>query len=225
MDKFIQKLPKKVFVKESSASASVDEKCDIIISANITSAEKRLGDEIINDVPKKSAEQTVGRQFQNSWLKLYGWLESMTDNNNSNATRAFCKICKECEKLNLFKFSTKRDMCFIDEEDSPELQQWLEQTSYQWTSKDIQNELLEIMSHSVLRSVISDIHLRKYYAILLDETCDIAIKEQDICVMCGEAGRDNEMWFRCRNCAKWAHELCTSVSSAVDYICEFCIHE
>ncbi|ESO10079.1 hypothetical protein HELRODRAFT_167927 [Helobdella robusta] len=49
--------------------------------------------------------------------------------------------------------------------------------------------------------------------------------EKDICVMCGEAGRDNEMWFRCRNCAKWAHELCTSVSSAVDYICEFCIHE
>ncbi|ESN96894.1 hypothetical protein HELRODRAFT_178694 [Helobdella robusta] len=49
--------------------------------------------------------------------------------------------------------------------------------------------------------------------------------DQDICVMCGEAGRDNEMWFRCRNCAKWAHELCTSVSSAVDYICEFCIHE
>ncbi|ESN99341.1 hypothetical protein HELRODRAFT_162869 [Helobdella robusta] len=58
-----------------------------------------------------------------------------------------------------------------------------EQTSYQWTSKDIQNELLEIMSHSVLRSVISDKHLRKYNVLILDKICDIAIKEQvSICL-------------------------------------------
>jgi hypothetical protein len=34
--------------------------------------------------------------------------------------------------------------------------------------------------------------------------------KDDTCIVCGEFGRDRELWYRCRVCAVWAHEACTS---------------
>lgn len=213
----------------------------------------------------------ANRQFQVSWLKLYGWLESKCEN---GITSAFCRVCKECETLNLFKFSTKRDGSFTSDgfrnwrnalqkfkrhdtsashreavlkltniqngthvlgqleqahekeravakralftiittiqylarqnipirghtdaesnfvrllhlrcQDNAELRQWMERRSHLWISKDIQNEILEIMSHMILRSVISEIQSSPNYAVLLDETSDISVREQvSVCV-------------------------------------------
>ena len=53
-----------------------------------------------------------GRKFQSSWLQLYSWLECITDDGES---KAYCKVCRQCESLNLFKFSTKRDSSFTSE--------------------------------------------------------------------------------------------------------------
>jgi hypothetical protein len=44
----------------------------------------------------------------------------------------------------------------------------------------------------------------------------------DKCLVCGEFGRDGEMWYRCRMCARWAHQDCTSATSAHNYVCEYC---
>lgn len=49
------------------------------------------------------------------------------------------------------------------------------------------------------------------------------IKAEDNCVICGEFGRNNELWFRCTACGYWAHELCSGVKSAAGYKCDFCI--
>ena len=32
---------------------------------------------------------------------------------------------------------------------------------------------------------------------------------QDICSVCGEFGKDNEIWFRCVMCSRWAHKDCS----------------
>ena len=61
--------------------------------------------------------------------------------------------------------------------DSPELLQWLERRS-NWTSHEIQNEIIELMAHSVLRKMLCSIRANKYFSIIVDEATDCSFKEQ-----------------------------------------------
>ncbi|XP_060861856.1 zinc finger MYM-type protein 1-like [Metopolophium dirhodum] len=63
-------------------------------------------------------------------------------------------------------------------EDSTELKNWLGRTTYKWISHDITNEILSILSREVIRNIIIKIKENTFYAILLDETSDITVKEQ-----------------------------------------------
>lgn len=42
------------------------------------------------------------------------------------------------------------------------------------------------------------------------------------CLICGEFGKDNEMWYRCTSCGLWAHSECTGWESARNYVCDNC---
>ena len=64
---------------------------------------------------------------------------------------------------------------------------WLKDGKYQ--SPEVINELIEIMAHKVLRSLLSDISSRKWYAIMADETRDISNREQ--LVLCNRSVSDN----------------------------------
>lgn len=44
---------------------------------------------------------------------------------------------------------------------------------------------------------------------------------EDICVICGEFGKNRELWVRCIMCAGWAHQACTD-SENLEWICDFC---
>ncbi|PSN53104.1 hypothetical protein C0J52_10568 [Blattella germanica] len=33
--------------------------------------------------------------------------------------------------------------------------------------------------------------------------------ETNICIICGEFGRNQELWYRCTICAAWAHSECS----------------
>jgi len=67
-------------------------------------------------------------------------------------------------------------------EDVPELAQWLKR-KITWTSHDIQNEILEIMAHSIQRDIASDIRDAVWFSLIVDETTDISVKEQvSICL-------------------------------------------
>lgn len=48
-------------------------------------------------------------------------------------------------------------------------------------------------------------------------------EEETLCAICCETGKNNEMWYRCRGCGKWAHKECSGSDSPVDYICVFCL--
>lgn len=63
-------------------------------------------------------------------------------------------------------------------EDVPELKLWLNQTSYKWMSHDIINEIITLLSMSVQRILIKKIKESDYFSLMLDETCDISVKEQ-----------------------------------------------
>jgi hypothetical protein len=66
--------------------------------------------------------------------------------------------------------------------DVPELQQWLER-KVNMTSHHIQNEILDLFGHSVVRKICRRIQQAGMFAIIVDGTQDIARKEQmSICV-------------------------------------------
>ena len=62
--------------------------------------------------------------------------------------------------------------------DDLSLKTWLEKTTEdKYTSHDIQNEVLTIMSHHVLREIVNDIR-PNFFSLLGDEYTDISNKEQ-----------------------------------------------
>ncbi|KAJ8868755.1 hypothetical protein PR048_030295 [Dryococelus australis] len=43
---------------------------------------------------------------------------------------------------------------------------------------------------------------------------------KDICILCGDEGQDNELWYRCTLCSEWAHAECTGFDSSNNYECK-----
>ena len=63
-------------------------------------------------------------------------------------------------------------------EDQPFILDWISKSAKKYTSPENQNEILQIMSHSVLRSVLEEVHTSPFLAVMVDETTDNANQEQ-----------------------------------------------
>lgn len=59
-----------------------------------------------------------------------------------------------------------------------ELKAWLQKKQKKYLSGDIQNELLRLMAHSVLRDIVESVHNNVYYALMADEVTDLSNREQ-----------------------------------------------
>lgn len=51
---------------------------------------------------------------------------------------------------------------------------------------------------------------------------DEDIVGEDLCLVCGEFGKNGEMWLKCVQCGNWAHRACADVSRKQAFICDFC---
>ncbi|KAJ8878722.1 hypothetical protein PR048_019308 [Dryococelus australis] len=51
---------------------------------------------------------------------------------------------------------------------------------------------------------------------------EVSVFDEEKCLMCGEFGMENEMWYRFTVCGLWAHSLCTGWESPEGYICDLC---
>ncbi|KAL3283086.1 hypothetical protein HHI36_006243 [Cryptolaemus montrouzieri] len=59
-----------------------------------------------------------------------------------------------------------------------------------------------------------------------DELDDIdadSSHDSDACIVCGEFGRDKEIWCRCVISSFWSHAECSGWESAVNYTCDLCL--
>ncbi len=66
--------------------------------------------------------------------------------------------------------------------DVPALKEWFNKRD-NWLSGDIQNELLEIMAHSVQRNLLKSIHEAPFFSIIADGTTDLSGMEQfSVCI-------------------------------------------
>lgn len=55
-----------------------------------------------------------------------------------------------------------------------------------------------------------------------NDNFDIFGEKVEICIICGEYGNNNELWYRCVSCGKWAHSECCCYDSPDNYVCNYC---
>jgi hypothetical protein len=67
--------------------------------------------------------------------------------------------------------------------DDPSIFDWLKKKSSKYISPEIQNELLMVMSHEILRTLAKDIQQSLFYTIMVDEATDKSNKEQVVFVL------------------------------------------
>ncbi|KAG8251197.1 hypothetical protein J6590_084883 [Homalodisca vitripennis] len=48
---------------------------------------------------------------------------------------------------------------------------------------------------------------------------------EGVCCLCGEFGKNNELWYRCIICSGWVHSECSGAETATDFICDFCYNK
>lgn len=55
----------------------------------------------------------------------------------------------------------------------------------------------------------------------MDDMSDVS-KTVDQCIICGEFGKSEEIWFRCTTCGLWTHKDCSGAETAKNYVCDLC---
>ena len=63
-------------------------------------------------------------------------------------------------------------------EDKPEILQWIKRSAQMHISPENLNAMLQLMAHSVLRKILSNIQSSPFIALMVDETTDKSNKEQ-----------------------------------------------
>ena len=66
----------------------------------------------------------------------------------------------------------------LQAQDDPRIDRWLVKRTDKYTSADIQNEILKVMSLNVLRTVVSALDSAQFVSIMVDETTDASNTEQ-----------------------------------------------
>lgn len=74
--------------------------------------------------------------------------------------------------------SNLRQLLELQANDIPSLRSWLLSTKYKWISHQILNEMVELMAHDILRSLTDEVRAAEHYAVIMDETADISVKEE-----------------------------------------------
>ncbi|KAG8187178.1 hypothetical protein JTE90_020050 [Oedothorax gibbosus] len=70
--------------------------------------------------------------------------------------------------------------------DVPLVRKWIERRD-NWLSGDIQNELIQIMAHSIQRDLLKEIRRSPFFGLIADATTDASGKEQlSLCIRCVE---------------------------------------
>ncbi|XP_052744306.1 uncharacterized protein LOC128199326 [Bicyclus anynana] len=85
----------------------------------------------------------------------------------------------------------------------------------------------KISREKVKKKILQDSNDTSVSDVNTDELCqddenDDAGDAGNLCLVCGEFGRDNETWYRCTSCGLWAHAECTGWDSAHNYVCDMC---
>ena len=146
------------------------DKSDLHI-ANLPASDRKVGSRLITEVIS-NAEQSAQEKAQTS-------LKSIITSIQFLAKQGLALRGHEADGGNF------KELLRLRAEDSPQLREWL-QRKENFTHHDIQNELLQIISHDVLREVVREVHGSGqdcFFSIIVDGTQDVSGTEQEaICI-------------------------------------------
>jgi len=89
--------------------------------------------------------------------------------------------------------SNYHNLLLLRSEDCEDVRQWMcrQGVQYQWMSHDVQDEMIEMMTQAVLRIILTKIRKLQYFAIMIDESADVSVREQvSICFRTVEENLD-----------------------------------
>ena len=80
--------------------------------------------------------------------------------------------------------SNYHQLLHLRAQDSVGLRKWLHSENYnKWLSHEVESEMLERLSHALLRQLADEIRSHEYFALVADETTDISRVEQvSLCI-------------------------------------------
>ncbi|KAH9379775.1 hypothetical protein HPB48_020417 [Haemaphysalis longicornis] len=130
-----------------------------------------------------SASRQLSREKGIRVVQLLSQHRSRQQEEARQAVRAIVSSVRYlCRTGQALQGQTKDDGNLLDllderSQDVPALKKWLEQRD-KWLSSDIQNELIEIMAHTVQRDIIKDIQCSPFYGIIADGTTVVTGNDQ-----------------------------------------------
>jgi hypothetical protein len=135
----------------------------------------------VNQLEHKSGNKSVATQLArklfSEQVKAFGVLMKIITSVRYLARQGLALRGHESDCGNL------QELLNLREADCTELQVWRNTRYKKFTSWAIQNELLELMAHSVVREICSNIRTAESFAIMVDGTTDINIQEQESIVV------------------------------------------
>ena len=81
------------------------------------------------------------------------------------------------------KDSNFNQLLLFESKENSNISNWLTRRRYKYTSKDIQNEILHLMSAKILEGISSSIQKANFYTVMADESTDASNKEQVVIVI------------------------------------------
>ncbi|KAJ8895778.1 hypothetical protein PR048_001116 [Dryococelus australis] len=152
MDKFVYKKPRVEFTENVTSLPDAKASSHIpSIALSVSSASASSQSQISVANSNQLPGKSKGRTFHKSWMTSFSWVE--WDDSSDKLLE-------------------------LRKEDMPDIKEWMGHSSYKWLSYDIQYEIIDILRKSVLSSVVCEMKKREYFAIRVDETCDISRHEQ-----------------------------------------------
>jgi len=117
------------------------------------------------------------------WYDDYSWLHW-----DSDCGKLFCFYCLNARQGLPIRGHTDKsgnfyELIMLRSTDNPEVGSFLKCERFVYTCHEIQNKILQLITHSVLRSLIANISKARIFSLIVDETNDQSTDEQvSVCV-------------------------------------------
>ncbi|KAG0427797.1 hypothetical protein HPB47_025178 [Ixodes persulcatus] len=146
-------------------------------------AVKELNDELTQEREKRAELENFGRLQKAPVIKLLSEQSLKEQNDARTALRVVFSsiryLARSGQALRGHSYEDGNLRLLLDErsQDVPALGMWMKRRD-KWLSADVQNEVIEIMSHELLRGIIQEVKHSTFFSIIADGTTDVPSSEQ-----------------------------------------------
>ncbi|KAI4455679.1 zinc finger phd-type [Holotrichia oblita] len=134
------------------------------------------------------------------------------------------KVTKPRQKQHSDIFTSTPNKCALEEKESKKKAK-LEKQKSQSIAKVCKRKVFEENKNEKRPETKRKCKANKNIYELSDDSDKYESEDEvnaDICLICGEFGKDKELWLRCNICNQWAHAACAGKGRKELFVCDFC---